>query len=606
MKKLFWLGIIYIIFFALCEGELHSFDRNKDIIPDTLRMKYILDKLNTSTDRIQVLPLVNEYIEIAKKQNSKKLLADAYYQTGKIMDYFAASGQTIENFNNALKLYEEVNFISGLIHTNVYIGIRFMSSNNSQQAKEHFHKAYSLIDKSKNYFDKASPSWSLLEIHTKMNQLDSAEYFGKIALKYSNQIPNQDSVNWIFAHNMTYRLLSNLYEKKGNFSKALSYYHLRISLPEVNTNDPIENRYSELAGFFNRQNMPDSAIHYCRIAFRKCKELSKGSFEVTLLKAYQEIIRAFEKQKNLDSAFIYLKALNQINDSLKIDDNDKFAKKSEFNMANEMNKKQIEFQETKNDFIIISSIFVILILSFLIFLIFYRYKLKKNANLKLQSLNKDKDKLFAVISHDLRGPISAFGELTKQINENFEILSSAEIKTNIGNIQKSSFRLSQMMDNLLNWAWFQMGGRKLIFEDFYLKNPVDLAINNLALVAERKKITVISEIENNIMANGDIQAFGIVISNLLANAINFSYKESEIIIRTHNNDLQIIDSGTGINLEDIKSSKIKIGTSGEKGTGLGLEVSREILKLHNCELQFTNNMPQGTIATIKGIVKNEE
>ena len=108
------------------------------------------------------------------------------------------------------------------------------------------------------------------------------------------------------------------------------------------------------------------------------------------------------------------------------------------------------------------------------------------------------------------------------------------------------------------------------------------------------------------MANGDIQAFGIVISNLLANAINFSYKESEIIIRIHNNDLQIIDSGTGINLEEIKSSKIKTGTSGEKGTGLGLEVSREILKLHNCELQFTNNMPQGTIATIKGIVKNEE
>jgi signal transduction histidine kinase len=606
MKKLFWLGIIYIIFFALCEGELHSFDRNKDIIPDTLRMKYILDKLNTSTDRIQVLPLVNEYIEIAKKQNSKKLLADAYYQTGKIMDYFAESGQTIENFNNALKLYEEVNFISGLIHTNVYIGIRFMSSNNYQQAKEHFYKAYSLIDKSNNYFDKASPSWSLLEIHTKMNQLDSAEYFGKIALKYSNQIPNQDSVNWIFAHNMTYRLLSNLYEKKGNFSKALNYYNLRISLPEVNTNDPIENRFSELAGFFNRQNMPDSAIHYCKIAFRKCKELSKGSFEVTLLKAYQEIIRAFEKQKNFDSAFIYLKALNQINDSLKIDDNDKFAKKSEFNMANEMNKKQIEFQETKNDFIIISSIFVILILSFLIFLIFYRYKLKKNANLKLQSLNKDKDKLFAVISHDLRGPISAFGELTKQINENFELLSSAEIKTNIGNIQKSSFRLSQMMDNLLNWAWFQMGGRKLIFEDFYLKNPVDLAINNLALVAERKKITVISEIDKNILINGDFQAFGIVISNLLANAINFSYKESEIIIRIHNNDLQIIDSGTGINLEEIKSSKIKTGTSGEKGTGLGLEVSREILKLHNCELQFTNNMPQGTIATIKGIVKNEE
>lgn len=229
-----------------------------------------------------------------------------------------------------------------------------------------------------------------------------------------------------------------------------------------------------------------------------------------------------------------------------------------------------------------------------------------NANIQLQDSNNAKDKLFSIISHDLRGPIGSIMGLLEFFKDNYDSYDTNKRKNIINTIFESTSRTFQMLENLLFWSRNQTNG--LIFE------PVEFDIVQIILEisqilksqSEAKEITVkIPDSKINVFA--DSEMIKTVIRNLISNAIKFSKMGGEISVtvspKTNSKNeivVAVMDYGIGINLEKQKniftlgSDNSSEGTCNEKGTGLGLVLCKELLEKHNGRIWVNSELDKGS------------
>jgi signal transduction histidine kinase len=226
---------------------------------------------------------------------------------------------------------------------------------------------------------------------------------------------------------------------------------------------------------------------------------------------------------------------------------------------------------------------------------------------KLLEVNKTKDRLFAIISHDLRSPINSMkGMLNLMYGEDItreEFLKfSKEAKHSV---EHAHF----MLNNLLNWARFQMQGMTTTPESIDL-NPI--VSENIALFSEtskKKSIMVVNEITSESRVFADPNHINLVIRNLLSNALKFTECGGKVTFRASNIqgqcEISIADSGVGIakdklqDLFDIKPDKGQVGTEGEKGTGLGLPLCKDFIEKNNGEINVESMPGKGTTFFVK-------
>ena len=231
---------------------------------------------------------------------------------------------------------------------------------------------------------------------------------------------------------------------------------------------------------------------------------------------------------------------------------------------------------------------------------------KKNAEAivayseELKQLNLRKDKFFSIIAHDLRGPFNATLNLSEILIEEIESLSREEIKeysTDIYTALKAQFKL---LENLLNWSRLQLDKMEFVKERIFLKEITDEIIEVVSGTAKQKQIKVINQVEKNSEVIADINMLRSILHNLLSNAIKFTQPGGETSIHSEVIDHQtrIIVSDTGIGIEkkladrifQIDSQYTTIGTNGEKGTGLGLALVKEMVLKHSGQI-WVNSTP---------------
>ncbi len=234
----------------------------------------------------------------------------------------------------------------------------------------------------------------------------------------------------------------------------------------------------------------------------------------------------------------------------------------------------------------------------------------ESINEKLNELNRTKDKLFSIIGHDLRNPVSALSSLTSMLQQNYAVLNEKEKVQIVEHIQTSATSLKILVTNLLNWALVQ--GRKLHPhpETINVKEITSQCFNLLQLHAIGKNI----RLENNCspvhIVYADSEMIQTVIRNLVSNSIKFTERDGTISISTvldKNNIISILvsDNGSGMDSNKVLSllTKEKIistkGTSQEKGTGIGLVIVREFIEANNGELNIESIPGKGTTFTIR-------
>lgn len=207
---------------------------------------------------------------------------------------------------------------------------------------------------------------------------------------------------------------------------------------------------------------------------------------------------------------------------------------------------------------------------------------------KLRELNATKDKFFSIIAHDLKNPFSVILGYSEMLYEDFDHIPHDEKLRYVSLIGDTAQRSYNLLEDLLNWARSQTGmldvNKESLDINLVAKETIDFSSGS----AESKKINLIANVPENLIVNTDRFMLSTILRNLVNNSIKFTGNEGCVTIEAVPEKDQILfsisDTGIGLNDKDLKKLfridvNIKtIGSSQNKGTGLGLILCREFVE----------------------------
>ena len=222
----------------------------------------------------------------------------------------------------------------------------------------------------------------------------------------------------------------------------------------------------------------------------------------------------------------------------------------------------------------------------------------------LKRLNDSKDRFINILSHDLRGPytsILGFAEIL--LNE--PDLPEHEKIEYLTYIYEASVSQLQFINYLLDWSRLRTGKLKPESQRVPAHALIHNCVSNLTGNAIRKNIEIVLDVPIDLYVHADERLAGQIISNLLNNAIKFSFENSTIeitagLFNTRQVEFIVKDHGMGITADDkaklFNLDKIvsKEGSKGEKGSGFGLTLVKEIVEKHGGEIWFYSEEDSGS------------
>lgn len=221
---------------------------------------------------------------------------------------------------------------------------------------------------------------------------------------------------------------------------------------------------------------------------------------------------------------------------------------------------------------------------------------------QLNNLNAAKDKLFSIISHDLRAPVASLKALMSIMGKSN--LSEKEFASTIEKLKTRLDSVYDDLDNMLEWAQSQLKGLQVNTESFDLRLLADLKIELFRETARIKNITLINDIEKGSYVLADKNHISLVLRNLLANAIKFTPHGGCVRVYCEGHDEQmeifISDSGIGMcpdelkRLFDTSTHFTKRGTNDEKGAGIGLLLTKEFIENNGGSLSVQSEPGKGS------------
>ena len=256
---------------------------------------------------------------------------------------------------------------------------------------------------------------------------------------------------------------------------------------------------------------------------------------------------------------------------------------------------------------------------------------------ELTELNATKDKFFSIIAHDLKNPVNSFKNIFTSYYEVYNALSEEERTELINSLKESADNLYILLEQLLTWARSQRGQIEFKPRMVNLKDIVNTVIATQKVAALNKKINLISEINSDVHLVADSDMLTTVLRNLISNSLKFTKEDGkvtvnctetntmvsrlradEITFKRNNGESKVFSSETIENLQDsfieisisdtgigmkeevmkklfrIDSTHKGTGTSGEKGTGLGLIMCKEFVEKHGGKIWVESEEGKGS------------
>jgi len=226
----------------------------------------------------------------------------------------------------------------------------------------------------------------------------------------------------------------------------------------------------------------------------------------------------------------------------------------------------------------------------------------------LEALNFTKDKFFSIVAHDMKSPLNSMKSFSDLMLNHLEDLTREDmIQMNL-KINNSLNNTLKMADNLLNWARIQMQDINIQRSKINVEEVLQPIIALYQDIATKKEIQFSSNFKDKLLIYADPDQLTFIVRNLISNAIKFTRKKGSVALNSYSDENKVIirieDDGVGMpkkikenvfNLENKYSMK---GTEGEAGTGLGLMLCLEFLKMNDGEIEIESEEDDGTIVTL--------
>ncbi|MFN0199986.1 MAG: ATP-binding protein [Bacteroidia bacterium] len=226
---------------------------------------------------------------------------------------------------------------------------------------------------------------------------------------------------------------------------------------------------------------------------------------------------------------------------------------------------------------------------------------------QLRRLNRAKDRVFSILSHDLRAPIHSLQSFLKLLE--MKVLSEKETQTLLSKISKTTQATSDTLDSLLHWSAAQMNGDvKCNSQIICLKEIIEEVVNLCNGQAEAKNIFIENQVQGNATLYADVHHIRLILRNLITNAIKFTHPNGEVIISASlgekKTEIHVKDNGLGMTEAQInklfhsQTHFSTVGTAKEKGLGLGLLLCKEFVEMNKGHLFVNSEVAKGSTFTL--------
>jgi signal transduction histidine kinase len=616
---LFFLLWIQLISFTQTNKELDSLLKSLDTEKEDSTLQknlFAISGFYTDNNPTKAIGYLDRAVELAQKLNRQLPLASAYYRLGFCYLLKSDYDKSLDNYLKSTKIYEFLKDERRLANAYLSIGNVFFQNKAFSKATDYYNQAESLAIKNKDSIQIGDVLGQRSFIYDQIGKYDSAILYQQKAIAIYRMMGDEV---------LLYNGLSNLglnYKHKKNTTLALQYLDSSLSfyIKDVNApKDILSGTYNNIAATHAQAGNYEAALQ----GFNKSLELAiEGNLPSIEMENYRNMADMFYDKKDFPNHSLYLKKYYNLKDSMfnTANKNQLTELEADYQLEKKnasLAKQEAETQKSKNQrniFMVIS----IAILGLLTALAFLYHKIKKNNALlleknaqiqlqkeELQSLNTVKDRLFSIISHDLRNPLVAlksYLSLADQPNLTAEKKDTYKKQT-----VQAVAHTSNMLDNLLVWANLQLKNTKPSITNIDLEDCVNDAIGTCKAQALQKNIQF-NKIVLATTALGESTILEIALRNILSNAVKFSPTNSDIIITTKRENtatfITIKDSGVGMTAAQINGllnneTETTVGTDGEKGTGLGFFLVKELLQKINGMVTIESAVGKGTTITIQ-------
>lgn len=481
-----------------------------------------------------------------------------------------------------------------------------------------------------NYLKKGEPFFSnytggrirlfkkMQQCYLNLSKTDSAKvYYNKI---YATMQPGiYESAEDISGTN---RFFAEYYLSKQNMPMAIKYANIAYEKAMISqSNEAVFLAINMMGNLSFQQRNYQKAIQYFEKVLPNSNDFSNDVFASINLRLAQ----SYEMRGNYKKANLFYNKYNLLRDQINIEKTKEDINVIEFKYKNAQKEQRINFLDIQSkaqekELIRQKQYRTILIISMLLVLtiavlIFFNYKNKQKANLLLDKKNQQLDivnsqlldanqtkaKLFSIISHDLRSPVSQLFTFLKIQQINPHQISETEKELHQQKLMASANKLLATMEDLLLWSKSQMENFELDLEDVEIFQLLEESIALIQNQADAKNVTIkIPELGLKTIQT-DQYLLIIIIRNLLQNAINHTNKGSVILLEAgvnedNKNFISIYNTGDVIPqekiLEMLKSQNVK-----SKASGYGLVIVKELLQKLNAQLKIDSSQA-ATVMTI--------
>ena len=600
-----FLIFVYIVMSALfVSAQSHVVDSLLTALPnakDTVKVEILirLSSLNWNKNNSQSLIYAKKALELSTEINYKRGIAGSLSSLGVVSMYDNNTENAVLNMSKSISMYEELNDSASIVRNKINLGAVYYNNTKYDKSIEIYE---SIINTSEKYLNKWGRSILYNNIalnYIAVNKFEDALRMLELSLSIKEEMNDKGGIATCYSNlGIVYFNIDSINVAKHYYTKAKKL-HL-----EVGNELGIVHCNMDLANVYIKEKEVKKAKAFINEAISIIED---NNYLFLLSESYGVLSKTYEAEGDFGKALeVYKESIHYKDSMLNKESYDEVhVMQVNYELEEQVRKeKEIEIEKSRQLFIrnlIIAILIFVIILSIVLY---NRYKLKIKSEHKLQVLNSEKDKFFSIISHDLRGPFTAFLSLSEVIANSFEDLTRTELYSYAKKINDSAIRINYLLENLLEWSVSQTNIREYVFTKVDLKKTVNRSIELLNYNADKKEISITNNVTDDIFVNGDINSIKTIFRNIMNNAIKFTNTGGRIEINSEDigefYKIGISDTGIGISEENLKKLfRIDVqfttpGTDKEKGTGLGLILVKEFVEKNGGEITVESVLNKGT------------
>lgn len=544
-------------------------------------------------------------------QERRKAWEDANYTYGMLVELLYREGNYAEAMGYAEKQYIYAHALKDtlqIMQTLTIFGRLVKDSDDPAASIPYLEKALAMAKKGGILQNQLRNNQLLGDAYLAMKQYDKAEAYYKASLDLEDEHQAHGLASGSAAG------LGQVYYYAGRLQEAKYWIQKALLDIKNNPNDSEQSLcHAVLAKIHLAEKQPQLAIASAKEAIATMED----TYTNWALEINNILYNASKALGNYQAALQYHEQYKQLSDTLynveKVKAEAKQLKDFEFKLEKETIAVEQQAREdqlkakARQNALIAGFIGLLALVSLAFFVNLRRQQTRIRAqNEELTRLNATKDRIFAIIGHDMRKPALAFRGMTQKINYLLQKQDYPRL-TALGNqLEETAYSLNAVSDNLLNWALLQKDIAGYQPQPVVLHQVAEELSAIFAAAARNKNITlsILSDTPAQQQVFADPLALRTILRNLIDNAVKYTPEGGTVSVTATAEgewvNIGIQDSGIGIpaaeqkDLFVIRNDKSRPGTAGEKGTGLGLHLAHELAKLNKGMLALNTQIAAGT------------